>query len=159
MSAHVEETLERVLASRVVWVKVIFLRLLDRLLDIPEHVGGQLVEDLRCCGLRHARVERAAQIGNIVVLLSLLESVELTCEDLVPLFLIEASFRHLIEHSDTELIVLRLNNLNVLALLEVFSETFLREMASDFLLLDLVEDGTILKGLRAREGLKDSLLE
>ena len=160
VSAHVEETLEGVLASRVVWVKVVFFLLALGLLDVPEDVSGQLIEDLGRSGGGHALVEGTTQICNIVVFLAFLEGVELARKDFVPFLHVEASVLNLIEHSDTDLVfILSLKSLRVLVCVECFPELVLREHTRNFLLLHLVEDGTILKGLCASERLENPLLE
>ena len=90
MVAHVEESLEGVLASGIVWVHVVLVLLLAlRLLDIPEDVCRHLLEDFVGCGRRDALVECCAQVLHIVVLLATLESIELASEDGVPLFCVD----------------------------------------------------------------------
>ena len=59
--SHVEEVCMRILATRVPWVKRDFsINFLDRFLDIPKDVRGQLFEDF--LGRRHLHrwVESAA---------------------------------------------------------------------------------------------------
>ena len=49
VSAHVEEAFEGVLAASVVWVFGDFSKLLLRLLDVPEDVVWQSLENLVLC--------------------------------------------------------------------------------------------------------------
>ena len=78
MSAHIEEALEWILASSVILVHEMLFWSLLRLFDIPKDVIWQLCEDLVVRASRHAAVESAAQIGDKVVFLALLEGIELT---------------------------------------------------------------------------------
>ena len=104
VDAHIEEVLVGVLASGIPLIDVIFVGQELRLLDVPEDVVWELVEDLivRCC--LELLVVSAAQICNIVVLLALLEGVEFASKDRIPLLLVEASFFQMIEHGDTGLV-------------------------------------------------------
>ena len=104
VDAHIEEVLVGVLASGIPLIDVIFVGQELRLLDVPEDVVWELVEDLivRCC--LELLVVSAAQICNIVVLLTLLEGVEFASKDRIPLLLVEASFLQMIEHGDTGLV-------------------------------------------------------
>ena len=104
VDAHIEEVLVGVLASGIPLIDVIFVGQELRLLDVPEDVVWELVEDLivRCC--LELLVVSAAQICNIVVLLALLEGVEFASKDRIPLLLVEASFLQMIEHGDTGLV-------------------------------------------------------
>ena len=104
VDAHIEEVLVGVLASGIPLIDVIFVGQELRLLDVPEDVVWELVEDLivRCC--LELLVVSAAQICNIVVLLTLLEGVEFASKDRIPLLLVEASFFQMIEHGDTGLV-------------------------------------------------------
>ena len=104
VDAHIEEVLVGVLASGIPLIDVIFVGQELRLLDVPEDVVWELVEDLivRCC--LELLVVSAAQICNIVVLLALLEGVEFASKDRIPLLLVEASFLQMIEHGDTSLV-------------------------------------------------------
>ena len=111
VDAHIEEVLVGVLASGIPLIDVIFVGQELRLLDVPEDVVWELVEDLivRCC--LELLVVSAAQICNIVVLLALLEGVEFASKDRIPLLLVEASFLQMIEHGDTGLVfILGLNH-------------------------------------------------
>ena len=104
VDAHIEEVLVGVLASGIPLIDVIFVGQELRLLDVPEDVVWELVEDLivRCC--LELLVVSAAQICNIVILLALLEGVEFASKDRIPLLLVEASFLQMIEHGDTGLV-------------------------------------------------------
>ena len=104
VDAHIEEVLVGVLASGIPLIDMIFVGQELRLLDVPEDVVWELVEDLivRCC--LELLVVSAAQICNIVVLLALLEGVEFASKDRIPLLLVEASFLQMIEHGDTGLV-------------------------------------------------------
>lgn len=91
VSAHIEEGLVRVLACGVVWVDVeLFAITLLRLLNVPENVSGDLLEDFLSCGSCETCVECATQVSGVVVLLAFLEGVELASKDLVPLLNVEA---------------------------------------------------------------------
>ena len=111
VDAHIEEVLVGVLASGIPLIDVIFVGQELRLLDVPEDVVWELVEDLIVRGCLELLVVSAAQICNIVVLLALLEGVEFTSKDRIPLLLVEASFFQMIEHGDTGLVfILGLNH-------------------------------------------------
>ena len=104
VDAHIEEVLVGVLASGIPLIDVIFVGQELRLLDVPEDVVWELVEDLIVRGCLELLVVSAAQICNIVVLLALLEGVEFASKDRIPLLLVEASFFQMIEHGDTGLV-------------------------------------------------------
>ena len=111
VDAHIEEVLVGVLASGIPLIDVIFVGQELRLLDVPEDVVWELVEDLIVRGCLELLVVSAAQICNIVVLLALLEGVEFASKDRIPLLLVEASFFQMIEHGDTGLVfILGLNH-------------------------------------------------
>ena len=161
MAAHVEEALEGVLAGRVVGVEVVFLvRALLRLLDVVEHVLGNFLENFRRSRFRHTCVECAAQVSDIIILLSLLESVEFASQDLVPLFDVEASLLNLVEHASTHLILIfTFNHSQALLLVISVAKFVLSDATRDLLFGDFVEDGSILKSLGTSKRLEDSLLE
>ena len=120
VAAHVEEALVGVLARRVVRVHLHLLVLLvKRLLDVPEHVVGELVEDFGAGRDGHGLVESAPQVGGVVVLLAFLERVEFAGQNLVPLLDVEASLLDSVEHNGANLsLILSLERAHTLDLVE-----------------------------------------
>lgn len=121
VSTHVEEGLVGILACGVIRIDVHLFAtaLVHRLLNVPENVSGDLLEDSGFQGRCETCVECATQIGGVVVLFALLEGVELTSKDLVPLLEIEALSLKLIVHGGVNLrFILSVNLLHILDLIE-----------------------------------------
>lgn len=166
--AHLEEVVEFGTAERVVPVLAHEGSLVQRLLDVPEEVGGNGLEDGLVGRLSEAIGVSLLEILNEGVLLVLLEDTELLVERGMELLDVERSLLvlELLNKSETEglfvflikvpdVVSLDLSLLVELLLLLLVRDTSLEQLS----LGDSVEDGTVLITSSTIEGIGDLLEE
>ena len=160
--AGVEEVLVVVLAGGVVRVDEAFLGGGAGLLDVPEHVVGDGLENLLGSGLLEVTRVAVLQVSDEAVLLTGLENSKLVVKVRIQLVKVHSFRGKLVEEGKAKGISFFLTELKGLlrgSSLELCSKFLLIELSGNFLVFHLVEHSSVLESLGTGQRLENSLLE
>jgi len=107
-------------------------------------VVGDRIEDLASKRLSKASLVSVSDVRNVVVLSAILEDGELTVKILVPVVQGEVVLLDLLHQSDSQILSLfSLENLLVVGIVELKTETIHVHVVGEFVIGDLVDEGTV----------------